>query len=131
MHDEPVRVLLVDDEAGFTDVLTKRMGRRGFDVVSAESGTEAIQILRKEDFDVVVLDLKMEEMDGIELLQIIRKMVPGLPVIMLTGHGSETAARDGLRYGAYDYLLKPCDLEELVLRLREAAAKTVRGDFGK
>lgn len=126
MHDEPVRVLLVDDEAGFTDVLTKRMGRRGFVVVSADSGTKAIQILRKEDFDVVVLDLKMEEMDGIEILQVIRKMIPGLPVIMLTGHGSETAARDGLRYGAYDYLLKPCDLDELVNKLREAAASSMQ-----
>lgn len=126
MQDATVRVLLVDDEAGFTDVLTKRMEKRGLEVVSADCGTDAIRILRKQDFDVVVLDLKMEDMDGIEVLQIIRKMVPDLPVIMLTGHGSETAAKDGLRYGAYDYLLKPCDLEELVLKLREAAS-SVRG----
>lgn len=123
MNGETVKILLVDDEAGFTDVLTKRMSKRGFEVVSADSGTEAIRILRKEDFDVVVLDLKMEDMDGIEVLQVIRKMVPELPVIMLTGHGSETAAKDGLRYGAYDYLLKPCDLEELMAKIREAAKK--------
>ncbi|GAB7022374.1 response regulator [Salidesulfovibrio brasiliensis] len=123
MNGETVKILLVDDEAGFTDVLTKRMSKRGFEVVSADSGTEAIRILRKEDFDVVVLDLKMEDMDGIEVLQVIRKMVPELPVIMLTGHGSETAAKDGLRYGAYDYLLKPCDLDELMAKIREAAKK--------
>lgn len=129
MQDATVRVLLVDDEAGFTDVLTKRMEKRGLEVVSADCGTEAIRILRKQDFDVVVLDLKMEDMDGIEVLQIIRKMVPDLPVIMLTGHGSETAAKDGLRYGAYDYLLKPCDLEELVLKLREAASSARGGTY--
>lgn len=120
MQDEHVKVLLVDDEQGFTEVLGKRMKRRGLDVVSAASGSEAIRTLRESDFDVAVLDLKMEDMDGIEVLQVFRKMVPDMPVIMLTGHGSETAARDGIRYGAVDYLLKPCDLEELICKIRKA-----------
>ncbi len=120
MTNEPVRVLLVDDEVGFADVLQKRMGKRGLVVTTATSGTDGIQILRKDDFDVAILDLKMEDMSGIEVLQIFKKMVPDLPVIMLTGHGSETAAREGMAFGAFDYLLKPCDLEELLEKINQA-----------
>jgi DNA-binding NtrC family response regulator len=120
MTNEPVRVLLVDDEVGFADVLRKRMGKRGLVVTTATSGTDGIQILRKDDFDVAILDLKMEDMSGIEVLQIFKKMVPGLPVIMLTGHGSEKAAREGMAFGAFDYLLKPCDLEELLEKINQA-----------
>jgi DNA-binding NtrC family response regulator len=120
MTNEPVRVLLVDDEVGFADVLQKRMGKRGLVVTTATSGTDGIQILRKDDFDVAILDLKMEDMSGIEVLQIFKKMVPGLPVIMLTGHGSEKAAREGMAFGAFDYLLKPCDLEELLEKINQA-----------
>ncbi len=120
MSDTPVRVLLVDDEVGFLEVLTKRMNRRGYEVTPSSGGTEAIQVLRKQDFDVVVLDLKLEDMDGIEVLQIMKKMVPELPVIMLTGHGSEQAAREGVRFGAFDYLLKPCDLDALLEKIHQA-----------
>lgn len=116
-----IRLLLVDDEVGFVDVLRKRMRKRGLDVTTATSGTEGIQTLRGQDFDVAVLDLKLEDMDGIEVLEIFKKMVPDMPVIMLTGHGSEQAARDGMAQGAYDYLLKPCDLEDLLAKVREAA----------
>lgn len=118
--DRTIRVLLVDDETGFVDVLAKRMTKRGFSVIPALSGTEAIQVLRRHDFDVAVLDLKMEDMDGIEVLKFFKKMVPDMPVIMLTGHGSEQAARDGVAFGAFDYLLKPCDLDTLVQKIREA-----------
>jgi len=120
MTNEPVRVLLVDDEVGFADVLQKRMGKRGLVVTTATSGTDGIQILRKDDFDVAILDLKMEDMSGIEVLQIFKKMVPDLPVIVLTGHGSEKAAREGMAFGAFDYLLKPCDLEELLEKINQA-----------
>jgi DNA-binding NtrC family response regulator len=123
MTNEPVRVLLVDDEVGFADVLQKRMGKRGLVVTTATSGTDAIQILRKDDFDVAILDLKMEDMSGIEVLQIFKKMVPDLPVIMLTGHGSEKAAREGMAFGAFDYLLKPCDLEELLEKINQAVER--------
>ena len=96
------RLLLVDDEKGFVDVLTNRLGRRGIQAVKAYSGAEALRALREARFDVMVLDLKMEDMDGIEVLKIVRKMAPDLPVIILTGHGSRTAAEDGMSLGAFD-----------------------------
>ncbi|MBI9111061.1 response regulator [Maridesulfovibrio ferrireducens] len=120
MNTEVIRVLLVDDETGFTEVLQKRLGKRGLDILTAVGGTVAIQILRKNDFDVAILDLKMEDMDGIEVLKIFKKMDPDMPVIMLTGHGSEKAAKEGVSYGAFDYLLKPCDLEELLEKIHQA-----------
>ncbi|MEA1947666.1 MAG: response regulator [Thermodesulfobacteriota bacterium] len=115
-----IKLLLVDDEKGFADIIAKRMSKRDIDVTKAYSGTEALQAIRKADFDVAVLDLKMEDMDGIEILKIFKKMDPHLVVIMLTGHGSEEAARDGIKFGAFDYLTKPCDLEELLAKIRAA-----------
>ena len=117
-----MRLLLVDDEESYVNVLSKRMTKRNFEVSSALSGAQAIRILRKQDFDAVVLDLKMEDMDGIEVLKILKTMAPELPVIMLTGHGSETAAREGITFGAFDYLTKPCDLDELIEKIRAACA---------
>jgi DNA-binding response OmpR family regulator len=117
---EAVRVLLVDDEEAYVHVLANRLSRRQIDVSKAFSGTEAIQILRGQDFDVVVLDLKMEDMDGIEVLKVMKKMVPTIQVIMLTGHGSEKAAKEGMDLGAFDYLTKPCELEELIEKIRAA-----------
>lgn len=119
---EPKRLLLVDDEKGYVNVLAKRMAKRNIRVTAAYSGGEAIQALRRQDFDVAVLDLKMEDMDGIEVLKIFQKMDPDMPVIMLTGHGSEKAAREGIEFGAYDYLTKPCDLDELIAKIRQAFA---------
>ena len=118
-----IRILLVDDEVGFVDVVSKRLSKRNIDVTQALSGTEGIQALRGQDFDVAVLDLKMEDMDGIEVLRIFKKMVPEMPVIMLTGHGSEQAANEGMAYGAFDYLTKPYNLEKLVEKILEAAGQ--------
>ena len=118
-----LKILLVDDEEGYVNVLAKRMAKRQVEVMIALSGAEAIQTLRKNDFDVAVVDLKMEDMDGIEVLKIFKKMDPELPVVMLTGHGSEQAARDGLSLGAFDYLTKPCDLEELLATITKAAER--------
>ena len=120
--NKPIKILLVDDERGFVDVISKRMSKRNIKVTCAYSGTEALQALRKTDFDAVVLDLKMEDMDGIEILKIFKKIAPDLPVIMLTGHGSEEAARDGIRFGAFDYLTKPCDFEELIVKIKEVVS---------
>ena len=118
-HSE-IRLLLVDDEVGFLDVLAKRLGKRGITVTAAASGQEAIQLLRRNDFDVAVVDLKMADMDGIDVLSIFKKMAPELAVIILTGHGSEQAAREGIEKGAFDYLTKPCSLEALLDIVREA-----------
>jgi len=121
MRVRPINVLIVDDEPGYVDVLRKRLAKRGIDVTGALSGTEAIQTLRGRDFDCAVLDLKMEDMDGIEVLKIFKRMVPVLPVLMLTGHGSELAARQGVAAGAFDYMTKPCELDDLVDKIRQAA----------
>ncbi|MBW2030705.1 MAG: response regulator [Deltaproteobacteria bacterium] len=119
-----IKVLLVDDEVAYVNVISKRLGKRNFKVTKALSGSEAIQVLRREDFDVAVVDLKMEGMDGIEVLKVFKKMAPGMEVIMLTGHGSEKAAREGVAAGAFDYLTKPCDLEELMAKIRQAFQKS-------
>ena len=118
-----IRVLLIDDELGYVYVLAKRLSKRGFEVGKASSGSEAFQILRQRNFDVAILDLKMTDMDGIEVLKVLKKMAPELVVIMLTGHGSAEAAHDGIRLGAYDYLTKPCETEELIEIIMEAYDK--------
>lgn len=119
---EPVNILLVDDEIPYVKVLSNRLAKRNIMATKAYSGTEAIQTLRKHDFDVVVLDLKLEDMNGIEVLKILKKMDPEIKVIMLTGHGSEQAAIDGIKEGAFDYLTKPCELDELIEKIRKAHA---------
>ncbi len=115
-----IRLLLVDDERGYINVLANRLSKRGIEVSKASSGSQGIQILRNRDFDVAVLDLKMEDMDGIEVLKIFKKMDPELEVIMLTGHGSERAAKQGIEFGAFDYLTKPCEFDELLAKINEA-----------
>lgn len=119
---EPIRLLLVDDEIGYLEVLSKRLTRRGYKVTTACSGTEAIRALRQWEFDLAVVDLKMEDMDGIEVLKVFKKMDPSLRVIMLTGHGSERAAREGISQGASDYLIKPVGLKRLVETISAALA---------
>ena len=116
----PIRVLLIDDEVGYVNVLANRLSKRNFQVGKATSGAEAFQILRQQDFDVAVLDLKMVDMDGIEILKILKKMAPELVVIMLTGHGSAEAAQEGIKQGAYDYLTKPCELDRLIRKIQDA-----------
>ena len=117
-----MRLLLVDDEIGYLEVLSKRLTRRGFRVTTASSGTEAIRALRQWEFDLAVVDLKMEDMDGIEVLKVFKQMAPSLQVIMLTGHGSERAAREGISQGAFDYLIKPVGLKRLVETISAALA---------
>ncbi len=122
----PIRLLLVDDEKSFADILTKRLMRRNITTATVYSSAEGIQMLMKSPFDVAVIDFKMEGMDGIELLKVFKKMDPTLPVIILTGHGSEQASRQGKALGAYDYLSKPYDLEKLIAKIEAAV-----GDGGK
>ena len=122
-QDNPVKLLLVDDEAGYVSVLSKRMAKRNIVVITATSGMEAIQTLRSQHFDCVVLDLKMEDIDGIEVLKIFKKMDPTMPVIMLTGYGSETSALESVRFGAFAYLAKPCNLDELIRIIFDACKR--------
>jgi DNA-binding NtrC family response regulator len=119
-----VKLLLVDDEEAYVSILSKRLAKRNFEVATALSGTQGIQALRKEEFDVAVVDLKMQDMDGIEVLKVFKKMVPEMAVIMLTGHGSEQAAREGIQFGAFDYLTKPCEFEDLVEKILQATHAT-------
>jgi len=115
-----IKLLLVDDEKSFVEVLFKRLSRRNIDVTTAFSGVEGIQALRKVDFDVAILDLKMGDMDGLEVLKIFKKMYSKIKVIILTGHGTEQAVREGMKSGALAFLSKPCDFEELLSTIKKA-----------
>jgi len=118
------KILLVDDEEGFVTALAKRLVIREMKVSSAFSGDEALAKLAQEpDVDVVLLDVKMPGMDGIETLRKIKGSHPIAEVIMLTGHGTVESAIEGMKLGAFDYLLKPCDLDELVRKVEEAKSK--------
>ena len=120
------RLLLVDDEVDYLAVLSKRLVLRGYDVTTARSGEGAIRALRKWEFDLAVVDLKLGDMDGIEVLKVFKRMDPSLAVIILTGHGSEGAARDAIALGASDYLVKPARMERLVATLSTALSSRVR-----
>lgn len=113
-------ILFVDDEVGFLDVIGRRLRRRGIRATLAPSAAAALQALEKDAFDAVVTDLKMPGMDGLALVARLRETFPGLPVILLTGHGGEEEAQEALRLGAADYLHKPCELEELLQCLAQA-----------
>lgn len=122
-----VRLLLVDDEAGFIRVMQKRLARRGYVVATAGSGAEALRVLRAGAYDAAVLDLKMDDMDGFEVLRVMRRMAPEMAVVMLTGHGGAEEAREGMRLGAAGYLLKPCEMEELVCAIERALGRAQTG----
>lgn len=117
--DQPL-ILLVDDEREFAAVMAKRLNKRGYHVVTANSGLEAIRLARDHDFEVAVLDVKMEGMDGLETLKTLRMLLPRLKIIMLTGHGSAEIARQAMSQGARDYLTKPCELGELMAKIEQA-----------
>ena len=123
-------VLLVDDEVPFVETMTKRLKKRDLLVNSAYSGQEALDILDKHrNTDVVILDVKMPGMDGIETLEKIKKSYPLTEVVMLTGHATVESAIEGMKKGAYDYLMKPCDIDQLMQKVEEATQKkTVHED---
>jgi len=109
-----IRVLLVDDEERFVSNLAKLLGTRGFDITTAFNGFTAVDLIKeKGGFDVVVLDVKMPGMDGIETLRQIKKLAPDIQVIMLTGHADIASGTEAMREGGFDYFLKPCDIEVL------------------
>ena len=119
--EKKIRVLLVDDEEQFVINMAKILKVRGFDVSTAFDGYEAVDAIEHEGrFDVVLLDVKMPGLDGIAVLREIKKREPDTEVIMLTGHATLTSGTQAMREGAYDYLMKPCDIEDLTEKLREA-----------
>ncbi|WDP88569.1 MAG: response regulator [Desulfobacter sp.] len=119
-----MKVLFVDDEKAFLDTLTKRLEKRGMEPAAVYGGSEALAFLAGHGkTDVVVLDVKMPGMDGIETLKAIRAEFPLVEVVMLTGHATVDSAIEGMKLGAFDYLMKPCNLDELVEKLEAAAVK--------
>ena len=117
---EALKVLFVDDETDFLETLMKRMKKRGVDVAGVGSGEKAIEFLKKQPTDVVVLDVKMPGIGGINALKEIKKIDPLMEVILLTGHASIEAALEGMELGAFDYLMKPADFDELYYKLQDA-----------
>jgi len=117
------KVLFVDDEIDFLEALLKRMKKRGVDVTGVGSGEEALSFLDTNQVDVVVLDVRMPGMDGIETLREIKKRHPLVEVIMLTGHANLEVAIEGMELGAFDYLMKPMDIDELLYKVEDAYKK--------
>lgn len=120
---EKMRMMLVDDEVRFLSTTKKLLAKKGYDVVTASSGAEALEKIRSQNIHVVILDVKMPGMDGIETLEKIKKSFPLTEIVMLTGHGTIESAIEGMKKGAYDYLLKPCDIDQLMLKVQEATQK--------
>ena len=114
------KILLVDDETVFTQNMAKLLTSRGYVVMAVNSGDAAIRALEEKDFDVVVLDLKMPGMDGITTLKEIKKLGLFTETLILTGHGSIDTALEAIKIGAYDYLTKPCEIDELVGKIEGA-----------
>ena len=117
------KILLIDDEAVFTNNMSKLLIYRGYRVETADSGDRAIRILEEQGFDVIVLDLKMPGMDGITTLKEIKKLGLFTETLILTGHGSIDTALEAVKLGAYDYLTKPCDIDKLVAKIEGAWEK--------
>ena len=121
-----MRALFVDDEVEFLELMHKRLSRRGMDVVTAPDGQTALHLLDQamqegQTFEIVVMDVRMPGMDGLETLRHMKEKAPKVPVILLTGHACMGVAVQGLDLGAYDYMLKPVAISELIIKMEEAA----------
>ncbi len=117
------KVLLVDDEVEFGSALAERLRLRGFDARAVSEAEEALKIIQEAAPDIVLLDFRMPGMDGIEALKIIKENKPSVEVIMLTGHGDIKSVEEGMKSGAFDYIIKPVDIGELVLKINQAQKK--------
>lgn len=122
-----IRVLLVDDEQAFITTLAERLEIRGFEASAASCAEDAYVVVRsKKSPDVVVLDLKMPGVDGIDAMVAIKQFDPAIEVIILTGHGSTSDGIGGMKYGAFDYIMKPVDISELIVKIKQAYDKRYR-----
>lgn len=119
----PTRILLVDDEKDFVEMLSMHLTEAGEQVVAAYNGQECLEKLGQTSLDVVILDIKMPGMDGIQTLREIKSSFPLVEVILLTGHGTTETAVEGMKLGAFDYLLKPADFDDLTSKLEGAKKK--------
>lgn len=122
---EAFRVLIVDDEDDFRETMVARLTKRNLNVWGAESGQRALDLMEKIVFDVVVLDIKMPGMDGIEALEQMKKKKPLTEVVLLTGHASVEAGIEGMKLGAFDYVMKPINIDELLDKIRQAYQRKV------
>ncbi len=113
----PTKVLIVDDEQDFVEMFSMRLQEAGEKIFTAFSGQEGLDKLAQERIDVVILDIKMPGMDGIETLKEIKKKYPLVEVILLTGHGTAETAVEGMKVGAFDYLMKPADFDDITAKL--------------
>lgn len=120
---EKMKMMLVDDEERFLTTTKKLLSKMGHDVETASSGPGALEKLRAHNIHVVILDVKMPEMDGISTLKEIKRQFPLVEVIMLTGHATVESAVEGLKSGASDYLMKPANIEEIIAKAQEAFGK--------
>jgi DNA-binding NtrC family response regulator len=120
MFITPSHILLVDDEEKFLEMLSLRLKESGEAVLTASSGSRCLEMLEQEEVDVVILDVKMPGMDGIETLQEVKRRYPLVEVIMLTGHGTIDTAVEGMKLGAFDFLLKPADFHVFLQTLHHA-----------
>jgi len=118
-----MRMMIVDDEERFLATMKKLLAKKGYDVVTASSGAEALEIMSVQTIHVVILDVKMPGMDGNETLREIKKRFPLSEVIMLTGHATMESAVEGLKSGAIDYLMKPADLDDIIKKAEDAFEK--------
>lgn len=128
---EDMRILLVDDEEDFRKTLANRLRKRKLEVIEAESGPAALEFFSGQAVDVVVLDVRMPGMDGIQVLKRMKETKPLVEVIMLTGHASVESGIEGMRLGAFDYLMKPCDINELILKIQDAYQRKLVQEAGQ
>ncbi len=120
MNEQQIKILLVDDEKEFLDLLSKRLHKRSFTVSTVSSGQDALLWLEKNSVDIIILDIKMPKMDGIETLKEIKKHYPQIEVLLLTGHGSVEKGLQGMHHGAYDCMMKPFHIDDLVYKIQKA-----------
>jgi DNA-binding NtrC family response regulator len=119
-NEDHIKVLIADDEVEFGSTLATRLQLRSFDTSMVTSGGEALEAIEKEPPDVLLLDLKMPDIDGLEVLASLKQSHPDIRVIILTGHGSFEAGQEGMKLGAYDYVMKPVDLDRLIEKIKDA-----------
>jgi len=124
-----IKLLIVDDEVKFLQSISKRLKIKDFDVTTASDGSQAVKVAKREKFDVAILDLKMPDMDGTEVLRILKKRHKFLQILILTGHASIDSAVECTKLGAFNYIEKPYDFEKLIEAIKEAYKARLKTKF--